>query len=266
MAHDPSGTPAPRRCFGLRDLAGPHRARLLRWRRPPPPRTAGNAEMAHGALRARARTLRAPDHGRRTPASRSPAPPRLATIHPSSETGPTATTAAGSIPATASSSSSSARATGWPTPPPWPSPSSPARPTTRSFSTRRPGWARPTCCTRSAITSLTTGAAPPCATRRPSPSPTTSSARSAPGRSRASSTPTATPTFCSSTTFSSWPARPAPRRSSFTPSTRSTSRAASLWSPATASRERWSPSSNASASASRPASWPTSSPPTTPRA
>ena len=57
-----------------------------------------------------------------------------------------------STPATASSSSSSATATASRTPPRWRSPSSRARPTTRSSSTPRRASARPTCCTRSATT------------------------------------------------------------------------------------------------------------------
>ena len=57
-----------------------------------------------------------------------------------------------------SSSSSSATPTASPTPPRSPSPSCPARPTTRSSSTARPASARPTSCTRSATTSARYGA------------------------------------------------------------------------------------------------------------
>ena len=65
------------------------------------------------------------------------------------------------------------------TPPPSPSPRRPARPTTRCSSTATPGWARPTCCTRSATTSAASTPAPGCATCPARSSPTSSSTRSA---------------------------------------------------------------------------------------
>ena len=58
----------------------------------------------------------------------------------------------GSTRSTSSRPSSSGRATGSPTRPRSRSPRRRPRPTTRCSSTASPGWARPTCCTRSATT------------------------------------------------------------------------------------------------------------------
>ena len=80
---------------------------------------------------------------------------------------------------TSSRPSSSARPTGSPTPPPSRSPRRRARPTTRCWSTATPGWARPTCCTRSATTCAASTPAPRSATSPARSSPTTSSTRSA---------------------------------------------------------------------------------------
>ena len=141
----------------------------------------------------------------------------------------------------ASSSSSSVRATAWPTPPPWPWPSSPARPTTRSSSTPRPGWARRTCCTRSATTSWTSAAAP--TVRYTTAEAFTNHFIAAleradarrlqarlPRRRRAADRRHPVPGQQGQ----------APRRSSSTPSTRCTRPAASSCSPATACRGHWS--------------------------
>ena len=70
----------------------------------------------------------------------------------------------GSTRSTPSTPSSSARATGSPTRPPSPSPRRRPRPTTRCSSTASPGWARPTCCTRSGTTRATSTRTSRCAT------------------------------------------------------------------------------------------------------
>ena len=70
----------------------------------------------------------------------------------------------GSTRSTPSRPSSSAPATGLPTLPPSRSPKLPPRPTTRCSSTATPGWARRTCCTRSAITHRASIRASACAT------------------------------------------------------------------------------------------------------
>ena len=83
------------------------------------------------------------------------------------------------IPASPSSSSSSATPTASPTPRRSRSPSCPARPTTRSSSTARPGSARPTCCTRRQLRHRVRRRARRSATRPPRSSRTSSSPRCA---------------------------------------------------------------------------------------
>ena len=84
--------------------------------------------------------------------------------------------------------------------------------------------------------------------------------------SRRSRPPTAASTCCSSTTSSSSPPRPAPSRSSSTPSTGCTRPAPSSCSPPIACRATSRRSRTGCASASRPAWSATSRPPTAPRA
>ena len=265
MAHDPSGAPAARRRLRLRDLAGPDRARLLRWRRahaPGPQATEKWLAGRFGPVLERCVRQILGAHTRVAVRGRGAA--HTTNPHPGAS-GPTANRPS-STPATASSSSSSARATAWPTPPRWPSPSSPARPTTRCSSMPRPASARPTSSMPSATTSWTTAVAPPSATPPPRRSPTTSSAalstqvdrrlqarlprrRRPPDRRRPV------------------PRQQGPHRGGVLPHLQRLTRpAGSSCSPATGCRERSSRSSSGSASASRPASSPTSSPPTTPRA
>ena len=106
------------------------------------------------------------------------------------------TTATGSTRSTCSRRSSSARPTASRTPRRSPSPSRRPRRTTRCSSTAVPGWARPTCCTRSATTPRRSGTPAPSATCPPRNSPTTSSTACATTRRRRSSGATATSTSC----------------------------------------------------------------------
>ena len=113
----------------------------------------------------------------------------------------------------------------------------PARPTTRCSSTARPASARPTSCTRigNYVRALRRRADRPLHDRR-ALHERVPRRRSRPATSTPSSTATAATTCCSSTTSSSSSARPRPRRSSSTPSTRCTRPAASSCSPPTARR------------------------------
>ena len=187
-------------CWGPGDAgASPTSRRAVRRARRTGPRHTGGRQL-HSAARRHVR-------GRATPGPQRKA--RSAT------------------PSTPSSSSSSATATASPTPPRSPSPRCPRRPTTRSSSTARPASARPTCCTRSRNY---VG----CLRRRPD-----ASATPPPRRSRTTSSPRSRQRSIEALQAAlprrRRPAdrrRPVPRaqgaaarRSSSTPSTRSTSRA-----------------------------------------
>jgi hypothetical protein len=115
-----------------------------------------------------------------------------------------------------------AATTASPTPPRWPWPKIPARPTTRFSSTAASAWARPISCTPSASTSCASAATPAWPTCPPRNSPTSTSRPSRATTWAASAKSTAAWTCCSLTTSSSSKTRSASRRSSSTPSTPST--------------------------------------------
>ena len=165
LARDPRGAPPRRRRVDLRDLARAARGRSRSRRHAccRSTRRRDHADLGRQALRARPRDAAPGPWSARTldVVARQGAATRPRTATASRRRrAPRPRRRPRSTPATASTSSSSATATGSPTPPRWRSPSSPARPTTRCSCTRRPGSARPTCCTRSATTCSRSAAAP----------------------------------------------------------------------------------------------------------
>ena len=189
---------------------------------PRPARANGSAEPAALAPR----PTRLP--GRR-PRPHRPGPPRAETAaRPVPRANPPWRSSSCGLPtwsstrSTASTTSSSAPATASRTPRPWASRSSRARPTTRSSCTAASAWARRTCCSRCASRCSTACPTRASCTSPARPSSTTSSARSRTATCTSSATSTATWTSWWSTTSTCWPTRTARRRSSSTPSTRST--------------------------------------------